>query len=166
VLLIFLWLILRNVSFAPGKDKLFLPVVLIIFGLTLAVVLCSVYVDTCLLWMGGSILLAACFPAGVGIGFFLCFGCLFCFTNSVQVSYAVFMFLIGVVFCSSVSWMKREKAVSVVVLADLIFYILLFFVVTKGSGDFFRAKTVVSMAGLAGFLLGANFLYRRMGSKE
>lgn len=154
-----LWLFLRKVEWEleePGRVLFF---GLLFFGLAAILVMISIHINTCFLWIGGCILLSALFPTGIGIGFFLFFGCLFCFINNATISYEIFMFLLGIVLCGSVSLLKRGKPVFLVILIDLIIYTLLFFVLTQGSHAYFEWPSMIAMAGHIVFLTIAKRFY-------
>lgn len=156
-----LWIFLyieMSRSMAEQMERIFL-LGLLFFGITMILVLISVHINTCLLWIGGCIFLTVLFPTGIGIGFFLFFGCLFCFINNATMSYEIFMFLLGIVLCSFVSFIKKGKPIIVIVFMALIIYTLLFFVLTRGSSAYFEWQSLVSMIGQAVFLVIAYGLY-------
>lgn len=159
VFLLPLWLFLRRVKWELERPKSVLFLGLVFFGLTMTAVLISVHINTYMLWLGGCIFLTVLFPTGIGIGFFLFFGCLFCFINNATISYEIFMFLFGIALCSLVSLIKKGTPAPIVVLAALIIYTLLFFVFTRGSSAYFEWQSLCSMIGQAVFLIMAYGLY-------
>ncbi len=159
LLLVLLWAALF-LPFPVSEERGFFPVCLLIFGMTFASVLVSVYMNTYLLWIGGCVLLAALFPSAAGMGFFLFFGCLFCFLNSAEALYEVFMFVLGIVLCGSVFFFRKKILPIVVIFLDLVFYVLLYLLLTRGDRTaVFGRESMISLIGLAIFLVLAYYLY-------
>lgn len=162
VLLVPLWIFLRNMDKNQERyEKILIPA-WVIFGITMVTVLLSSGINTYFWWIGGSVLLTALFPTAAGMGFSLLFGCLFCVTASAEISYEVFAFLLGIFLCGSVSFLKKEKPLILVILVDLILYTSLFFVMTKGRRAYFELPSLFAMAGIVVELAAAKLFYDRI----
>lgn len=159
ILLCPIWLFLRNLKKNIIKERQTFFLGLLFFGFSMIGVFISIYMNTCLLWIGGCILITALFPAEIGIGFFLFFGCLFCLLNNATVSYEIFLFLIGLILCGSVVFLKKRKPVLLVIIINLIIYTIFFFLFTHGSRAYFQWQSIISMIGFVVFLLLANRIY-------
>lgn len=159
VFLLPLWLYLYNTEWELKKPKTVLLLGLLFFGFTMSLILISIYINTYLLWIGGCVFLTVLFPTRVGIGFFLFFGCLFCFINKATIPYKIFLFLLGIILCSLVFFIKKGKSKIFIVLIFLIAYTLLFFGLTYGSHAYFERQSLISMIGQAIFLIMAYPFY-------
>lgn len=161
-----IWILLCNFKKNIVKEKQTFFLGLLFFGFSMIGVFISIYMNTCLLWIGGCILITALFPTGIGISFFLFFGCLFCLLNKATVSYEIFLFLIGLVLCGSIVFLKKRKPLLLIIMIDLIIYTIFFFLLTHGSRAYFQWQSVISMIGFVIFLLLANRVYYNIYLKE
>lgn len=162
VLLVPLWVFLRNTDRNQERYKKILVPAWGIFGFTMLLVLLSVHVDTYFFWIGGSVCLTALFPSAAGIGFSLFFWCMFCFSASAEVSYEMFALFLGIILCGSVFFLKKKKPLILVIVIALILYTLLFFVMTNGSRAYFEIPSIAAMAGVVADLVLAKLLYDRI----
>ncbi len=159
VFLLPLWLLFYKIAWELKNKKRVFLLGLFFFGITMILVLVSVHINTYLFWFGGCIFLTVLFPTEIGLGFFLFFDCLFYFINDATGSYKVFLFLFGIVLCSLVSFIKKGKSIFIIVFIALVFYTLLFFILTHGSKAYFEWQSLISMIGQAIFLIIAYRLY-------
>jgi len=162
VLLLPVWILMRSRERTAILDSRVFLCGIFSFLEATTVILMSVYVNTCFLWLIGCILLTAVFTTEIGIAFFLYFACLFSFINRATLTYELFLFIAGLLLCLSVALIKRKKKLLVVLLAGFGSYTVPYLILTKGSVEILALPSLIACAGVLAALAVANGVYYRL----